>query len=502
MALMSNGDLESVPDDGSWPEAEDEDRAGRTWVLPGRGWRVGGRLPGSPERRSRALPVLVVLALLLGIVAGMIARGFISPAQVAANAKGPKASLITQRVRFGVLAVPVNMRASISNGNPLQIGAPSDLGGSLAVVTSVNVAPGQRVGQGQLLLTVAERPVFVFAGTIPVFRAMTPGIRGSDVTQLQAGLQAAGFGIGSDASATYGPGTAAAVSALYKAHGIRPMLSGSRSQLKQLAGQVAAAQKALSKAKAKLAADEQSHAKPPVLRADRAAVAAAERQLSAAEHALANERKVTGAQIPMGEVVFVPHLPARVLTVAKLGSTVGSSSSSNSGNPRGPGNSSSAAVQLGSGKVTLSGYASPIDTRLLRPGMTGTAISDLSGSRFAVRVSSVRGPRVLFVPVGKVPSNVIGQNVQVSITASRVRSLIVPVAAVSTAASGQPYVTVDRGGGHTAAVPVRLGISSGGLQAVTPVHSGALRPGNLVVLGIGSRASPRPRGKPVKLGAP
>jgi len=73
---------------------------------------------------------------------------------------------------------------------------------------------------------------------------------------------------------------------------------------------------------------------------------------------------------------------------------------------------------------------------------------------------------------------------------------------VSTAASGQPYVTVDRGGGHTAAVPVRLGISSGGLQAVTPVHPGALGPGNLVVLGIGSRASTRPRGKPVKLGAP
>jgi len=83
--------------------------------------------------------------------------------------------------------------------------------------------------------------------------------------------------------------------------------------------------------------------------------------------------------------------------------------------------------------------------------------------------------------------------VQVSITASRVRSLIVPVAAVSTAGSGQPYVTVARGGGRTASVLVRLGISSGGLQAVTPVHPHALRPGDLVVLGIGTGQSSRPR---------
>src|SRR5262250_3171162 len=161
---MSNGDLESVPDADQPPEAEDiEDETMRTWLLPGLGRRMGRRLPGSPERRSWALQVLVGLALLLGVAAGFVARGFISPSQVAANAKAPKASLITQRVRFGVLAVPVNMRASVSNGSPLHIGAPSDLGSSLAVVTSVNVAPGQRVGQGQLLLTVAERPVFLFA---------------------------------------------------------------------------------------------------------------------------------------------------------------------------------------------------------------------------------------------------------------------------------------------------------------------------------------------------
>jgi len=498
MALLSNGDPESVPDEPAVPADSGADEDRDTWLLPGPGRRLGRRLPGSPQRRSWALPVVVALALALGVAAGVVARGFISPAQVAANAKPPKASLITQRVRFGVLAVPVNMRANVSNGSPLQIAAPSDLGSSLAVVTSVNVAPGQRINQGQLLLTVAERPVFVFAGAIPVFRIMNPGIRGADVKELQAGLQAAGYGTGSDASGTYGPGTAAAVAALYKANGVRPVMSGSRAELRQLAGQVRAAKRAVTAAQAKLAADEKAKAKPRLLKADRAAVAAAQRHVSATERALAKAEKLTGAEIPMGEVVFVPHLPARVLAVAKLGSTIGSGSS---GNSRGSGNSSSA-VQLGSGKVTLSGFASVIDTRLLRPGMTGTAISDVSGSRFGVRVSSVSGPRVVFVPIGKMPSNVVGQNVQVSITASRVRSLIVPVAAVSTAGSGQPYVTVARAGGRTAGVQVRLGISSGGLQAVTPVRPGALRPGDLVVLGIGSAASTRPGAKSVKLIGP
>lgn len=446
------------------------------------------RLPGSPERRSRALPILVVLALLLGVGAGMVARGFISPAQVAANSKPPKASLITARVRYGVLAVPVNFRATVSNGNPVQVGAPSDLNGSLAVVTSVGVIPGQPVGQGQLLVTVAERPVFLFGGVIPVFRTMSPGMEGADVKELQAGLAAAGYGTGSDASGVYGPGTSAAVAALYKANGVKPVFSGSPGAVRQRSRQVSTAQQALSSAQAKLAADQASHASKSVIAADETAVTDAQHQLTTAERALANAQKTTGAQIPMGEVVFVATLPARVLTVDKLGATVGSSS--NSGRGGFPGQrgqqSSSAAVQLGSGKVTLAGEVFGPPARLLRPGMTGTAISDTSGTHFPVRITSVSGPRIGLVPVGRVPGGVVGQNLRVTLTASRVRSFIVPVAAVGTSGSGQTYVTLATGGGQTKTVPVRLGVSSGGLQAVSPVRPGGLKTGDLVVLGIGS----------------
>jgi HlyD family secretion protein len=486
MALMNDSDAESgQPDSLATTElgvtGEVVDETGR---LPS---RSGRRLPGSPERRSRALPVLVGLALLLGVAAGVVARGFISPAQVAANAKAPAASLITARVRFGVLTVPVNIRANVSDGNPVQVGAPSDLNGSLPVVTSVNVRPGQRVGQGQLLLTVAERPVFLFGGAIPVFREMSPGMRGSDIAELQSGLQAAGFGVGSDRSGFYGPGTAAAVAALYRAGGVTPVFAGSRSALSHLSSQVASAEHALSSAQAKLKADQDAHAAKAVIAADRAAVAKAEEQLTAAERALASARRITGAQIPMGEVVFVAHLPARVLSVDKLGATVGSGSNSGSGQRPAPaqGKSSSAAVQLGSGKVSLTGFAPITQARLLRPGMKGTAFSDVSGVRFATRIVSVRGSQLVLVPVRRVPSAVVGQNVEVTMTASRVRSFIVPVAAISTAASNQTFVTLSVGGGRTKSVLVRLGVSNGGLQAVTPVRQGGLRAGDLVVLGIG-----------------
>jgi len=482
MALINDNDAE--PRQTAELDEADGDVVGDA---SGAARRRGRRLPGSPERRSRALPVMVGLALVLGVAAGIVARGFISPAQVAANAKAPKASLITARVRFGVLSVPVNIRANVGDGNPVQVGAPSDLNGSLPVVTSVNVRPGQRVGQGQLLLTVAERPVFLFGGAIPVFREMSPGMHGADIAELQTGLQAAGYGVGSDASGVYGPGTAAAVAALYKAHGVTPVYAGSRSALSHLSNHVHAAMRALSSAQAKLKADQNSNAGKSVIAADQAAVTQAEKQLASAERALARAQKTTGAQIPMGEVVFVAHLPARVLSVDKLGATVGSSSGSGSGQGPGPvRGKSSSAVQLGSGKVSLTGFAPITQARLLRPGMTGTAFSDVSGVRFATRVISVHGSQIVLVPGGRVPSGVVGQNVEVTMTASRVRSFIVPVAAISTAASNQTFVTLSVGGGRTRAVLVRLGVSSGGLQAVTPVHSGGLRPGDLVVLGIGA----------------
>jgi peptidoglycan hydrolase-like protein with peptidoglycan-binding domain len=406
----------SVADGEEVPAAEEEDE------LPRLRWSLGRRWAGAPERRSKALPVLLAIALALGVVAGVVARGFVSPSQIAARSRAPQPSLITARVRYAVLPVIMSMRANVANGNPVSVNAPGDLGSSIAVVTSVGVRVGQRVGPGQLLFTVDQRPVFAFAGVIPVWRAMVPGMHGPDVKQLQAGLAAAGFSTGSDPVGRYGPGTAAAVAALYRAHGLSPVRS------------------ALGPAP-----------KPSP---------------SPGHHAV----RVAEAEVPLGEVVFLRHLPVKVRSVDRLGASVAS------GRP---------VVQLVSGAATLTAYASPAQTSQLQAGMKATAISDLSGKHFGVRVSSVSGPKVVFVPTGRLPARMAGQNVQITLTTSQVKSFIVPVAAVSTGGGGQTYVTVATGKpGQTVQVPVRLGLSTGGEQAVTPLRPGSLRAGQLVVLGI------------------
>lgn len=431
--LGANGDADT--DDDLDDDLASGSGGGRSRRLAGLARR--GRLPGSPDRRSRTLPVLLALAVLLGAVAGFVARGFVSPAQEAANAAAPQASLITAQVRFGVLPVLVTMRANILTGHSVPVGAPSDLNGALAVVTSVGVRSGERIGQGTLLATVAERPVFLFQGKIPVFRPMAPGIHGPDVAQLQVGLADAGFGTGSDPSGVYGPGTAAAVAALYKAHGLQAASAGGST-------------------------------KP----------------------ASAGPKRAPSAEIPMGEVLFVPRLPARIGSVAHLGEAVGS------GKP---------VVTLTSGRTTLQGFAGPAQISLLRPGMRATAISDFSGRSFPVRITAVHLPQqVTFVPVGRLPAGLGGQNVEVSVTTSRVRTFIVPVAAVGTSGNGQTFVTVATGNGNqTRQVLVRLGLVSGGEQAVTPLRPGSLRNGQLVVLGIAtSQSKSKLRGRGRFLPAP
>jgi peptidoglycan hydrolase-like protein with peptidoglycan-binding domain len=434
---MSDGDVLPLQ-----PVASEDDEPGdEVEVLPRLRWSVRRRWAGAPERRSKALLVLLAVALALALAAGFVARGFISPAQVAARSGAPKPSLITQPVRYGVLPVIISMRAQIATGSTVPVNPPSDLGSTIAVVTSVDVRPGQRIGQGQLLFTVDQRPVFVFQGKIPVWRAMALGMHGPDIAQLQAGLAAAGFPTGGDAAGHYGPGTAAAVAALYRAHGLNPARSGF------------------------LARSGPAPTSSPGAGRTRRAAAAAE--------------------VPLGEVMFLPRLPTQVRSIDQLGTNVGS---------RKP------VAQLGSGKVTLTGYIAPAQASQLQAGMRATAISDLSGRRFPVRVSSINGQRVVFVPVGKLPSGMTGQNVQVTLTASQVKSLIVPVAAVSTSGAGQTYVTVTTpGSSQTSQVPVRLGLSVGGEQAVTPVRPGSLRPGELVVLGISAPSGGGP-GRRLHLG--
>src|SRR5262249_53361939 len=99
-----------------------------------------------------------------------------------------------------------------------------------------------------------------FRGAVPAYRDMAPGESGTDIAQLQAGLEGLGFSVGADTSGVYGRGTAAAVAAFYQSLGY----------------------------------------KAPTVQA--------------------GPKSGRGAEVPLAEIMFVPRFPAQVV---KLGGGVG-----------------------------------------------------------------------------------------------------------------------------------------------------------------------------------
>jgi Putative peptidoglycan binding domain len=171
-----------------------------------------------PRASQRLLLVLGGAVVLAGLSA-FVGSKMESPAQVAASARPPAPSVPRVPVRYGVLRSTVALRAEVTESSPISIGVPASIGRADPVVTALPARPGARVVEGALLLSVAERPVFVLRGAIPAFRDMKQGVKGVDVRQLQAGLRRLGLYSGGDPTGFYGPATAAAVRQLYARRG-------------------------------------------------------------------------------------------------------------------------------------------------------------------------------------------------------------------------------------------------------------------------------------------
>lgn len=429
-------------------------------------------------RRRLSLPGLLIAAVVLGVAAGVVGRGFVSPAQQAARAAPPALSLITSKVSYGALAVQIVLQAKVSHGYSYTVYAPSALADS-PVVTSENVSPGERVDSGDLIGTVAEQPVFVMRGRVPAFRSIGPGVNGVDVTELQDGLKAAGYGVGSDAAGRYGPGTAAAVGKMYRAAHLQPDVpTSAQGNLRRATTALAAAQHRSDAARSTLATDLTASHSRLAVNAARLAVRAAVHAVSEATAALAQAQTVAEPEVPLGEVAFVPDLPGQVLSAAPLGSTV---SEQVSGSSAGKSAGSGLAV-IGAARVRITATASALDIRQLRRGMRATAISDTSGTQVPAKIASLSGESITLVPLARVPGGLVGQSVELTIVTRRVKSFVVPVAALDTNGSGLVYVTVVESSGRERVVWVRVGLSSGGRQAVVPTK-GTLSTGDQVVIG-------------------
>ncbi|MCX4406441.1 peptidoglycan-binding protein [Streptomyces olivochromogenes] len=434
---------------------------------------VGSRL----YRRRRWTVVAACCAAVLS-AAGMFSAQWVqSPAEAAARTRAPRPSVITAPVVRQVLRNSVVFRGTFSNGRTISVTptsvATTENGSqpTALLITGVFARTGQRVKAARPLVEYDERPVFALPGTLPMYRNLTVGEKGKDIAQLQRGLRSLGWPTGSDASGTFGSGTAAAVRRMYAAMGYAAPLTAS--------ADTASANAASSTAGAGAAAEQPSSD-------------IEKGRSSATPRATEPEPTV---MLPASEAVFVPSLPARVVSVpVQVGDTV-----------KGP------VITLARGDMTLTGFLDPSERRLIATGMKAEILAEATGVQATGAVDSV-GAVVTpgsgtdkttsdsgaatpqngsaYVPVkikstGRWDKKFADQDVRITITAAATAGAVtaVPEAAVSAGADALTTVTVVTASGAQLSVPVTVGVSADGLVQVTPVRGHTLRVGDRVVVG-------------------
>ena len=375
------------------------------------------------------IAVLAVTAAAGGLVASTAIK---SPAQVAAQTKSPGATLLTAPVQRRIVSQTVLAQGVA--GEPAEISGPpvfgtgggtpagSGAGDPQPIVTRIFLPAGRTVHVAQPIVEVAGRPVFAVPGSVPAYRNLAPGESGTDVTQLQDGLDAAGYPVGSDTAGTFGKGTEAAIARLYGAIG---------------------------------------YSTPEVTtgpKADR------------------------GPMVPLDEILFVPRLPAHVV---KIGARVGGLASGSLvtlavGNPVIDGQ-----IPASSAGLVRSGMKLSITNDLTGLSDRGTLLSVSHRTSTSGSIGGGPYVRARIRPSRPLGVSLIGQDVQITITTARSDGpvLTVPEAAVFAEPDGGTYVTTVSATGDQVRIRVRVGVTGNGLVQVTPLGGGLLSAADQVVTG-------------------
>lgn len=168
-----------------------------------------------------------VLWAVLGLVAGMAIGAWYagsriqSPAEMAARTAPPKPSPILVPVESRVLSSDVVTRGTVRFGLPQPISvAPSTVKGGVGLISTLP-RPNTGFSEGEVILSVSGRPVFVLRAATPAHRDMSPGTSGGDVHQLEEALARLGFDPG-PVDGIYDQMTSAAVERWYRKAGWAP----------------------------------------------------------------------------------------------------------------------------------------------------------------------------------------------------------------------------------------------------------------------------------------
>lgn len=160
----------------------------------------------------------VVVASAVGWIAG---RRIQSPAEIAANTAPPDASLISVRVEKRTLTSDVVARGTVKFGATQAVTLPKSTVKTGSGILTTAPTAGATLTEGDVVMTVSGRPVFLLEGAQPGYRDIRPDARGADVQQLQDALTRLGFDPGRH-DGVYSSATAGAVAAWYRSAGFTP----------------------------------------------------------------------------------------------------------------------------------------------------------------------------------------------------------------------------------------------------------------------------------------
>jgi peptidoglycan hydrolase-like protein with peptidoglycan-binding domain len=428
----------------------------------------GGRqaVRGSRLARRRRVLFWVAGGAALLAIGGLIGSSFVkSPQQVAADTAAPPPTVTTAKVVSQILTSSVEMRGVVYPATQYDVypsapeadaaapGTGSAAGGSSGTVyiSSLDVAAGQRISNGEQLAEIDGEPLFALAGRVPAWRDITPGESGPDVAELQKALASLGYYSGGDTPGFFGAATQEAVSLYYEHLGYTPPATGGVPMpdvifLPSLPAKVVVVN----------GAKGQQPGQPFLELAARGSLALT----GELPPAYAAQVK-TGLKVKIFDEVTGIHAAG---TIADVGTAT-------TVTPIG------AIVNVGGSAASASSAESSTGS-----GSTGT-----SGSSNAGSTANPEGTP--FIPLTVRPSKPLpaalnGENVLVTVETGRTEGpvLTVPVAAIVTTGSGTSYVTVAGADGKLTQVPVTPGISENGYVQVTPVKAGKLVAGDSVVV--------------------
>lgn len=452
-------------------------------------------------RRQRVFLVVAVVAALAS-VAGLMASTLVkSPAQRAAEQAPPAASVLTATVQEKVLSSVVAVRGAVSADTTVAVSASGAVrSGSVLAVTASPKKAGDVVAAGDVVSEISGRPVLALPGVIPAYRDLTPGMSGQDVVQLQNALKALGFA-DDDVSGDFGRGTQRAVKQLYESRGCAALtttdvLGAAETDTLQSAR--------ATERTAKRAVRDATAAVDAAL--DEVAAATARQQLADAKVDLTDASSARsaleaniGVMVPLGEVVYVPTMPASVGTIGAAVGTVLSGADS-------------AVMTLLTGQLSVRAMLVEGQQQLVAVGLPVTITDDVHSRTAQGTVASVgaytgadasqtsTGAQVSTTTTNTATSGYplvitlttaldvswLGADVLIQVVAASTTDavLVVPATAITTHADGTTSVQVLSADRTRREVPVTTGAIANGEVQVAPTTTGVLSVDDEVVVGV------------------